>query len=73
MQFESAFKTRVIMAANLTRLLEHNLRNSNAAAAKRSLRLFSNKQQQQSDALDDEGKQVKFLKEDLTTFTEIFL
>lgn len=61
------------MAANLTRLLEHNLRNSNAAAAQRCVRLFSNKQQQQSDALDDEGKQVKFLKEDLTTFTEIFL
>lgn len=61
------------MAANLTRLLEHNLRNSNAAAAQRSVRLFSNKQQQQSDALDDEGKQEKFLKEDVITFTEIFL
>lgn len=50
------------MAANLTRLLEHNLRNSNTAVAQRSVRLFSNKQQQQSDALDDEGKQVKIQK-----------
>lgn len=73
MQFESAFKTKLTMAANLTRLLEHNLRNSNAAAAQRSVWLFSNKQQQQSDALDDEGKQVKFLKEDVITFTDIFL
>lgn len=47
------------MAANLTRLLEHNLRGSNAAAAQRSVRLFSKKrQQQQSAAIDDEGKQV---------------
>lgn len=48
------------MAANLTRLLEHNLRGSNAAAAHRSVRLFSKKQQhQQSVAVDDEGKQLK--------------
>lgn len=61
------------MAANLTRLLEHNLRNSNTAVAQRSVRLFSNKQQQQSDALDDEGKQVKILKENVIEFTKIYL
>lgn len=61
MQFKSAFKARLTMAANLTRLLEHNLRSNNAGVAQRSVRLFSNKQQQQSDALDDEGKQVKIL------------